>query len=364
MMQHAWDCTRPAPVAVQLDDLGIPAVILARTEDGGYAVSHMNGAFHTVLSTAQMTEVGALSDALPPPLTRCLTAQAHVARSTGGAVTRDLRLPALGHDAWWRITLRPFAPDHLIGTAVNVADLKALSFRQSEEIARQTETISLTRSMAGITIHDTRAPLANLVSLSDMMLDGLRDRDDDSHDLARTCAAVARSALQAVETLMERLATADPLVTRLEVVPFGDLCRDVAALVNPSQKLEIVFPEALIEADVAILQVGLRNLLDNAVRFADRVVEVFLDSGSDDDCVSFVVADDGPGFGRGQIPLCGGNTGSRPDGRGFGLGAVSRLVGSVGGTITPLPPRLGRGATVRITLPGRVISVGTARSSA
>ena len=363
-MQHVRACTRPAPVVVQLDDLGIPAVILARAEDGVFTVSHMNDAFHTVLSDTSIAEGKALSDVLPLPLSRRLSAQAQAARSTGGAVTRDLRLPTLGRDAWWRITLRPLAPDQLIGTAVNVADLKALSFRQSEEIARQTETISLTRSMAGITVHDTRTPLANLVSLSDMMLDGLQDRDDESRELARACAAVARSALQAVETLMERLATADPLVTRLEVVPFGDLCRDVAALVNPSQRLEIVFPEALIEADVAILQVGLRNLLDNAVRYADRVIEVFLDSGPEDDRVSFVVADDGPGFGRGQIPLCGGNAGARPDGRGFGLGAVSRLVGSVGGTITPLPPRLGRGATVRITLPGRVISVGAARSSA
>ncbi|WP_375261550.1 sensor histidine kinase [Palleronia sp.] len=358
-MQHARACARPQPVAVQLDDLGVPAVILTRAEDGMFSFSHMNAPFRAVLAEASMD--GASS--LPPPLARRLTAQAHVALTTGGPVTRDLRLSASGKDLWWRITLRPFAPDRLIGTAVNVADLKVLSFRQSEEIARQTETISLTRSMAGLTIHDIRAPLANLVSLSDMMLDELQDHDD-SRELAETCAAVARSALQSVDTLMERLSTADPLVPRIEVVPFGDLCRDVAALVDPSHRLEIVFPEALVEADAAILLVGLRNLLDNAVRYADRVVEVFLDTGPGDACLSFVVADDGPGFGKGRNPLSHDEGGLRTDGRGYGLGAVLRLVGGVGGTVTPLPPRIGRGATVQITLPGRVVCVGAARSSA
>lgn len=363
-MQHVRACTRPQSVAVQLDDLGVPAVILTRAEDGAFSATHMNAAFCAMLATASIGDGRALSDLLPPHLARRLATQALVALSTGGAVTRDLRLSALGKNVWWRITLRPFAPDRLIGTAVNVADLKALSFRQSEEIARQTEVNSVTRSMAGITVHGIRAPLANLVSLSDMMLDKLSASNDDSRELAGTCASVARSALQSVDALVERLAAADPVVPRIEIVPFGDLCRDVAALVDPCHRIEIVFPEALVEADAAILLIGLRNLLDNAVRHAERVVEVFLDTGSGDSCVSLVVADDGPGFGKGHDPLSDGGAGLRAGGHGYGLGAVLRVVGGVGGTVTPLPPRIGRGATVQITLPGRVICVGAARSSA
>ena len=53
-MQHGLACTRLRPVAVQLDDLGIPAVILTRAEDGVLAVSHMNAAFCAVLAEASM----------------------------------------------------------------------------------------------------------------------------------------------------------------------------------------------------------------------------------------------------------------------------------------------------------------------
>ena len=245
-----------------------------------------------------------------------------------------------------------------------MTDLKALSFRQSEEIARQTEAISLTRSMAGITVHDIWSPLGNLLSLSDLMRDEEQGRDEDRRELARSCAAVARSTLQSVDTLMDRLVATDPLVPRIEVVPFGDLCRDAAALVDPSQRLEIIFPEALVEADAAILLIGLRNLLDNAARHAERLVEVFLDTGPGDCCLSFVVADDGPGFGKGKNPLSDGHAAFRPGGPGYGLGAVLRLVGGVGGTVAPLPPRIGRGATVQVTLPGRVVCIGASRSSA
>ena len=90
---------------------------------------------------------------------------------------------------------------------------------------------------------------------------------------------------------------------------------------------------------------ALRNLLDNAVRAADALVEVTVTAGAD--WVTIAIDDDGPGFGKGR--------------KGFaslGLGIVQDYAVANGGRVEVERSRLG-GCSVRLLLPGLPTSAGT-----
>ena len=144
----------------------------------------------------------------------------------------------------------------------------------------------------------------------------------------------------------------------------GALLREIRALYTPlfeARQLSFTVdaPAPLVPGLIAfdhdrIVQV-LSNLLSNAMKFTRAKGTVGLRANWHDDCVEFVVRDNGPGIAKDAQPhvferFWQAGTESR-DGLGLGLYICKTIVEAHGGRIG-VESELGNGATFRFTLPG------------
>ena len=101
-----------------------------------------------------------------------------------------------------------------------------------------------------------------------------------------------------------------------------------------------------VEASPALLWRVLTNVVDNAARAAGAYGRVGVTVSSRGDRAAVDVIDDGPGFGQGP-----------PGAASLGLGVVTTLLESCGGTLEIRAPESG-GAHVRIMVPVRPVPAG------
>jgi two-component system OmpR family sensor kinase len=212
--------------------------------------------------------------------------------------------------------------------------------------------------------------------------------DDASHEL-RTPISIARGELElarlqiddvadpetaaALDSAMEEIERLDHLAVSLLVLarsraagpppltPFdvGDAARRAVTTATAagaragSSSVVSVAGDATVRGDADAIERAVRNLVENALRYADHRVEVVVDDDGDDALV--VVRDDGPGFppvwleqGVGRFA-----PGDSPDahgGAGLGLAIVDAIVGAHGGSVQ-IANAPGGGAEVRLRLP-------------
>lgn len=238
--------------------------------------------------------------------------------------------------------------------------------------------------------NDTRASeLADLSSTINRMLDRIesaaraqrRFSSDASHELRSPLATVRAQlelAMAAPNTLAERGPSMLTDIDRLDLI-VGDLLAvsradefDVAHLPIDLDELVLDHVGRLRGSELAIDVLGVehvqvvgdeklltslvRNLLDNAVRHAGRVVRLRLCEEADGSC-RFIVEDDGPGIPLSQRGVVFDRFARLDDGRdrdsggaGLGLAVAMAAVRAHGGTIEITDSRLG-GARFVVSLP-------------
>ena len=158
---------------------------------------------------------------------------------------------------------------------------------------------------------------------------------------------------------MDRFRTDLPTGLPQDALDLHELCRGIVTLADPSGRLDIVHPAARVACDATVLAGAIRNLVDNAARYAAARIEIRLSTDPATGRLLVSVADDGPGVAAGADPIARARSGeTRADGRGYGLGAIIRLLASRGGELRTAPSRLGGGATFEIVLPGRILDDG------
>jgi PAS domain S-box-containing protein len=155
--------------------------------------------------------------------------------------------------------------------------------------------------------------------------------------------------------------TAGRLEAATEPVLLESLARRVAdevAARSPRHRFVVSLPPNLppAEADPALLAQVLRNLYENAVKYAPNGGEVRTAAGRDDETVTIEVTDEGAGIAPEQVERVFERfhrAGADPTVRGMGLGLyLSRmLVEAQGGRISARSPGPGQGATFEVTLP-------------
>ncbi len=115
---------------------------------------------------------------------------------------------------------------------------------------------------------------------------------------------------------------------------------------------------AVIRGDAPAIERAVRNLVENALRYARHRVEVTVSEDGDDAVVD--VTDDGPGFppewlAQGVGRFAAGDSPQAHGGAGLGLAIVDAIVGSHGGTVEITAASdgagAGRGARIRLRLP-------------
>jgi signal transduction histidine kinase len=124
-----------------------------------------------------------------------------------------------------------------------------------------------------------------------------------------------------------------------QVTQLARIAHETAVILEPG-------PEVTVEASPALLWRVLTNVVDNAARAAGAYGRVGVAVSAQDDRARLDVIDDGPGFGHGP-----------PGAASLGLGVVTTLLESCGGTLEIRAPAAG-GAHVRIVVPVRPLPAG------
>lgn len=308
---------------------------------------------------------------------------ARIRECLGGATPScevEVRVETGGQTPRWatlRAKMTPRAPREegvparMIGLVVDSTQRK-LEAQRKEELAEELErrvrerTASLRvsndelESFAYSASHDLRAPLRKMQAYSRLIQDeeaaGLSERGRGYLDKIRTAAASMSALVDA--TLDLSVATRRKMT--LQDVDLSALAAAAAAELRrsePDRDVEFVLAPGLrARGDAGLLELALRNLLDNAWKFTRRRQGARIEFGSAPagQDVAYYVRDNGAGFDSRDAarlfhPFETLHDRSEYPGRGVGLGIVQRAVRRHGGRVWAEGDP-GRGATFWFTL--------------
>jgi two-component system sensor histidine kinase KdpD len=261
-------------------------------------------------------------------------------------------------------SLRPLSPEQLeLVEAVAVQAAAALDrarLAQEGEEARVTaERERLRSTLLSSVSHDLRTPLAAITGAASGLLQAPVPEAAERRELAETIYEEAERLNRLVANLLD--------MTRLEsgTVPLRREWHSVEEVVGSAlgrledglagRRVETVMPAdlPLVPMDAVLVEQVLVNLLENALKYADRASGLRVAAWREEGGVGIEVADEGPGlkpgdeervfekFYRGS---------SAPHGFGLGLAICRAIVTAHGGRIWA-ENRAPRGVAFRFTLP-------------
>jgi two-component system sensor histidine kinase QseC len=207
--------------------------------------------------------------------------------------------------------------------------------------------------------HELRTPIAAIRAQAQV---ALTESDDDARrEALRATLEGCDRAARVVDQLLTLARLENDANPALEHVDLARLAREVLAEAAPEaqkhgQGVGFHAPahDFAVRGSETLLKVLIRNLVDNALRYAGdgAAVEVSLSRGTGS--VELVVADDGPGMARGDLERLGerffrvSNAGA--SGSGLGWSIARRIAEVHGGSITARN-RTPNGLWVTVTLP-------------
>ena len=230
-----------------------------------------------------------------------------------------------------------------------------------DQVIRAERLASVGRLAAGLA-HEVGNPLAALMGLEDLLLDGGLEPDEQRDFLGRMRRETERIH-RIVRDLLD-FARPAPVMETTEPARLDEALDEIVSLLRPQRKMREVTLEVHLDDGLPAVRMGhapllqvLLNLVDNA---ADALAtasppggHVWVRGSLDADAVVLTVDDDGPGIDpRVLDSLFEPFVTTKPPGEGTGLGlAVCRgLVESAGGQLLATP-RSPRGARFTVRLP-------------
>jgi len=210
--------------------------------------------------------------------------------------------------------------------------------------------------------HEFKSPLASIQLAAETLV--LRSREDDSKRLGSRILEDGERLLRMIDNLLETTRLEEgrqklhPRLTNLH----GAVNAAVAAIDERARlsgiAVTVAVPaELTLHVDPLVVETGLRNLLDNAVKscVAAKSRAIAVEGTRDDAGVALAVSDDGLGFAPEDAEMIfekfqrlGDELKRATPGTGLGLYIVKRLVELSGGTVAARSDGLGRGATVTL----------------
>lgn len=228
-------------------------------------------------------------------------------------------------------------------------------------LGRLGRAIDSERRFTADAAHELRTPLAAIQMQAQVALASAAD-DSRRHALGQVVAGTQR-ATRLMEQLL-RLARLDPLVGLADAQPIdlnalaSQVVGDLRASTGSGRINWHTGDPAVVQGDADLLAVALRNLLDNALRYAPDGSPVDLAVRHDANTLCLEVVDNGPGVPEAELA----NLTERfyrgrnvtQDGSGLGLAIVQRIAELHGATLKfeNQPPR-GLRATLCWPAPGR-----------
>ena len=226
-------------------------------------------------------------------------------------------------------------------------------------LARLVETLEREKRFTADAAHELRTLLMALRLHADNAVE-LSDPEDVAASMSQLRRAIDRAS-RTVEQLMV-LGRLDPRSAPRtdECCDGAEVAREVLAIVEPlamqhgHQVTSVLAPGLSISIPAEMLQMVLRNLLDNACRYSPPASRLALSGYRDGGEIVFVITDGGPGLTQTQQQRFSGRfSRGRHDvpGAGLGLSIVQRILDLYHGTLCFQLPAPDRPAAAEVRLP-------------
>jgi signal transduction histidine kinase len=361
---------------------GAPVKPLAGARDRGFSIAHIDGQDFRVFSLA--TELDAATIHVAQPMARRIELMhASVARLLVPGIALMIALVLVA--AWTvRKITRPLvryaaALDDLVvetdtsvdGSALPM-ELQPVSRAIDRLLAKVRESLVHERTLTADAAHELRNPLAAM-RLQAQIARRSNQRAETNRALGELLSATDRAArmIDSILALARLDARAGVSIGNGDV-QVGHLVQVIVSEFTATAELRGIrtatsIDDASMPGDEDALAIALRNLLNNALRFAHTRVAV--DVAHDQERVTVTVRDDGPGFSEESRRRAfhrffrGLEEGRTSDGAGLGLALVLRVAQLHEGSVEIVPGIEG-GAGVALHLPLRARVTVTAKSAA
>lgn len=288
----------------------------------------------------------------------------HVKAALGGHnTTYQVELPLNGKRRMIRTTLSPLNGVNqkikwLFGSSQDVTEQEKIALSQKK---RDGVSEEMTQFIA-IAAHDLRAPMRNVALLTDILREEFVDHKDGKLEIIDMLETIARTS-QSLLTDVLCTAQQTKASQKSGILDLRDLCTSIQKVLDPSNNHSVNAPCVKLHIDRRMLQIALRNIIENAFKHADRGhvdIEITVRTASDG-MITLSIRDNGKGFSQGALAFLDG--GRFQVDSGYGLFGVKRLVAMRGGMVRASNADGDAGACVDITLPGSIIDTQLSRLS-
>jgi len=346
-----------------LDSVEVPIFVLDVLPGEIFRFRKLNSS-HEKLSGLKNEEVFGKSphDFLPERTADTITKNYLACLRRNAAYTYEENIDLATGPKWWQTTLSPIRAGNvitgIIGIATDITEFKETQFKQAEsnsKIKALNDDLALFTSTAA---HDLRGPLRQIRLMVEMIGEGFEDLGDGKKELLEKAGDMTEKALSQIDDMLSYARSLTLDLAPHQTVDVHHICSDLVAILDPLSRKSVTIPACQVTTDKAALQIVLRNLLDNAIKFSNSYVAVTVEelTDSDGEWLVIKVSDDGKGFASKDHPI-GSAPHSDPQGavHGFGLAAVQQLVEVRGGTVWIDDSKVDDGATICFQIPGELV---------
>jgi signal transduction histidine kinase len=267
--------------------------------------------------------------------------------------------PAVAEDSDARINRVLWEGGFFLAVLIGGMVVLTRTLRHDAELRRRQQNF-----LAAVS-HEFKSPLASIQLAAETLV--LRSRDEDGKRLGRRILDDGERLLRMIDNLLDTTSLEEgrqrltPQLTNLDAATSAA----VGAIADRAQANGIALTRAVpqdlaINVDPVVVETGLRNLLDNALKscIAAKSRMIHIEATRDSGGIALAVSDDGLGFAPEDAALIfekfhrlGDELRRATPGTGLGLYIVKRLVELSGGSVHAESAGTGRGATVSMRWP-------------
>lgn len=213
---------------------------------------------------------------------------------------------------------------------------------------------------AGIVSHDLKSPLAQIIALTELLEDDLKDGlSQETQQYLEYIKSSSGSLKNYIDGILKFYKTDNILKHSTELLDFSSILREISTMFINEQNIVINFSQDpyFIDVNKAALTQLFVNLISNAIKYNDKpnpTVTITLEE--DDDFYTFGVSDNGPGIPSKYLESIFDlfttvkNVDKNGDaGTGIGLATVKKVVSSLGGEIS-VTSKIGVGSDFSFTI--------------
>ncbi len=282
----------------------------------------------------------------------------------GRAITRRAIAPLADVSAaLHRVAGGDFAPEPLRSRDSDLRDLTAayndVAHRLTRATAERDRNEAQMRQFIADAGHELRTPLTIVMGYLEVLQQGVVGDPEGVARIHETMLAESRRMRASIDKLILLARLERPSGSRTAAVDVGAVARRVAVALEPLAgagriALRIAEPPPAIEGDASDLYEAVKNVVENAVRYAPHS-PIALDVERGDGTVTLRVSDRGPGMDARDVEhafdrFYRGESREPGEGSGLGLAIAKRTAERAGGTIA-LESNPGEGVRVTMTFP-------------